>query len=117
MGATGVIRGALLVGGGLLVVAGFATLTLGSALGLPGLWMVGAGGAMLLAAVLERNRYRSEAAERSAEPAGPGGGETSGDVEIRFRPTNEVFVDPTTQRRMRVLLDGRTGERRYVAED
>jgi hypothetical protein len=37
-------------------------------------------------------------------------------VEPRFRPTPEVFVDPTTATRMRVLVDPRTGERRYVAD-
>ena len=39
-----------------------------------------------------------------------------GALEPRFRPTAEVFVDPTTGHRMRVLVDPRTGERRYVAE-
>jgi hypothetical protein len=82
----------------------------------PGLWLIVTGGVLMLVAVLERTRYRSEAAERANEPPGPGGGETPGVVEPRFRPTDEVFVDPTTGRRMRVLLDARTGERRYVAE-
>ena len=68
--------------------------------------------------MIERNRYRSEAADRSFETTGPGGGEPSaGTLEPRFRPTDERFVDPTTRRRMRVYLDNRTGERRYVAED
>ena len=54
---------------------------------------------------------------RTARPPGPGGGETpGGPLEPRFRPTAEVFVDPTTGHRMRVLVDPRTGERRYVAE-
>ncbi len=109
------LRWLLLVVGGLMVLAGFATLTVGGILG-PGLWLVVTGGVLMLAAVLERQRYRSEAAERGNEPAGPGGGETPGVVEPRFRPTDEVFVDPSTGRRMRVLLDARTGERRYVAE-
>ena len=30
--------------------------------------------------------------------------------------TDEVFVDPTTDRRMRVWLDPRDGSRHYVAE-
>ena len=111
------LRGLLLVVGALMIVAGFAALTVG---GFPGggsgLWLVVTGGVLMLVAVLERARYRSEAAERANEPTGPGGGETPGVVEPRFRPTDEVFVDPTTGRRMRVLLDARTGERRYVAE-
>lgn len=30
-----------------------------------------------------------------------------------FRPTDEVFVDPSTGRRMRVFYDSRTGRRTY----
>jgi hypothetical protein len=112
-----VLRALIFVIGALLTVAGFGLIALGGAIALNGLWLVLMGGVMLIAAVLERNRYRSEAAERAMDGAGPGGGETAGDVEPRFRPTEEVFVDPTSQRRMRVLLDARTGERRYVAED
>ena len=117
VGASSVVRGFLLVVGGLLVLGGFASMTLGGEFALGGLWLVAMGGFLMVVAVLERNRYRSEAAERALDAPGPGGGETAGDVEPRFRPTDEVFVDPTTRRRMRVLLDQRTGERRYVAED
>jgi hypothetical protein len=111
------IRGVLLVVGAVMMIAGFATLLLGAGFAAgPGLWLVVTGGILMIVAVLERTRYRSEAAERANEPPGPGGGETPGVVEPRFRPTDEVFVDPTTGRRMRVLLDASTGERRYVAE-
>jgi hypothetical protein len=74
------------------------------------------GGAGILAIVLERGRYRSEHAERSSLPAGPGGGETDATLEPRFLRTGEAFVDPTSGRRMRVWMDPRTGERRYRAE-
>lgn len=117
MGATDVVRGLLVAVGLLLVVGGFAVLGQGGQLGLGGLAMIVQGGFLLVVAVLERNRYRSEAAERAGDSPGVGAGETGGPVEARFQPTNEVFVDPTTQRRMRVLVDPRTGERRYVAED
>jgi hypothetical protein len=82
-----------------------------------GIWVwTFVGGAILLIGVLiERSRYRSQAAEKGQLSPGPGGGEP-GPVEPRFRPTDEVFVDPTTNHRMRVYLDSRTGERRYVAE-
>jgi hypothetical protein len=111
------VRGLFLVVGALMVLGGFAVMTGGGVTAAwPGLWLVGSGGVLLIVAVLERTRYRSEVAERANEPAGPGGGETPGVVEPRFRPTDEVFVDPSTGRRMRVLLDARTGERRYVAE-
>ncbi|HEY7524840.1 MAG TPA: hypothetical protein VH720_14415 [Candidatus Limnocylindrales bacterium] len=116
MGVNAVIRGAILVVGILLGLAGLGTLTLGPAMAASGLWLVAMGGFLILAVVLERSRYRSEAAERANDAIGPGGGETPGPVEPRFRPTPEVFVDPTTATRMRVLVDPRTGERRYVAD-
>jgi len=73
-------------------------------------------GAVLVAAViLERTRYRSLAAERRGDGAGPGGGEM-GPPESRFRPTGERFVDPTTGVPMRVFVDAASGERRYVPE-
>ena len=33
-----------------------------------------------------------------------------------WQPTDEVFVDPTTGRRMRVYIDPADGSRHYVAE-
>ena len=33
-----------------------------------------------------------------------------------WQRTDEVFVDPTTERRMRVWVDPRDGKRHYVAE-
>jgi hypothetical protein len=80
------------------------------------LWFLVGGGVLIVAGLLERTRYRSEAAERRNDGSGPGGGETAGKLEARFQRTDETFVDPTTRVRMRVLVDARTGERRYVAE-
>jgi hypothetical protein len=74
------------------------------------------GAALLIGAAIERARYRSESAERSGDAPGPGGGEAGG-LEPRFERTDEVFIDPTTRRRMRVLVDRASGERRYLAED
>jgi hypothetical protein len=73
------------------------------------------GTVIMVAAVIQRSRYRSEAAERGHDEPGPGGGE-SGSMEPRFLPTIEVFADPTSRRLMRVYVDPRTGERRYRAE-
>jgi hypothetical protein len=70
----------------------------------------------VIAVALERGRYRSEVAERSDTPAGPGGGETDDRLEPGFQRTNEVFIDPTSGRRMRVWIDAGSGERRYRAE-
>jgi hypothetical protein len=103
------------VGAVLVLLAGLALL--GSGVGsTEGLWLVIGSAVVLVALAIERNRYRSEEAERSFETTGPGGGEPPGSLEPRFRRTDETFVDPTTGTTMRVFLDGRTGERRYVAE-
>jgi hypothetical protein len=83
-----------------------------------GLYPLFIGLALIVAAVIERVRYRSSAAELSAERPGPGGGEPPGaSLDPRFKPTDERFVDPTTGVRMRVWLDPAAGERRYVAEE
>ncbi len=116
MAAFAVVRGLLFAVGALLAIGGLAWMTLGAAEAVQGLWLVAMGGFLLIVAVLERRRYRSQAADAASEPIGPGGGELPGPVEARFRPTDEVFLDPTSGRRMRVLLDPSTGERRYVAE-
>ncbi len=69
----------------------------------------------IVALVLERSRYRSEAAERGRGETGPGGGEQAAPGPP-FRLTDERFVDPTSGRQMRVYVDPASGERRYHAE-
>jgi hypothetical protein len=103
LGALGAL---LLLGGILLTIAGAS---------IAALWLIVPGIVLLIVAVIEVSRYRSEAAEQAHEPPGPGGGETN-PLDARFRPTDEVFIDPTTRRRMRVYADLSTGERRYVPE-
>lgn len=112
-----VVRG-LVVGCGLiLMLLGLGWIVTAQGAWPTGLWWVAVGGFLVLAVAFERQRYRSEAAEKSNAPAGPGGGEKRDTLlEPRFRPTAEVFIDPTTGHRMRVLSDPDTGERRYVAE-
>jgi hypothetical protein len=100
--------------GALMIVGGVVGIAVGAWPG--GLWAMTIGVVAILAAVLERNRYRSEAAERSADAPGPGGGE-SGMPVAPFRPTDELFVDPTSGHRLRVYLDPATGERRYFGEE
>jgi hypothetical protein len=85
--------------------------------GTGGVFITLAGGGLIIVLLFERTRYRSEVADRQGEPIGPGGGEPPGPLEPRFAPSSEVFVDPSTGRRMRVFVDPRTGERRYLAED
>jgi hypothetical protein len=101
--------------GTLMAIGGLATITLGGAAAASGLWLTILGVVVVVAVVVERQRYRSEDADKSFEPVGPGGGEP-GAVDPRFRPSDELFVDPTTGLQMRVHIDPRTGERRYVAE-
>jgi len=101
----------------LLMLLGLFAVTTLADQRLAGLWWVGAGAFLVIVVAAERQRYRSEAAEVANAPAGPGGGERTGEIiEPRFRPTAEVFMDPTSGHRMRVLADPATGERRYVAE-
>jgi hypothetical protein len=114
----GVVVRVLLVAVGLTVmVLGLLAIATMPGVALAGLWAVGIGGFLVVAVAAERQRYRSQAAERSNAQPGPGGGERTGEIlEPRFRTTAEAFVDPTTGHRMRVLVDPATGERRYVAE-
>ena len=117
MGVT-LARAAVAVMGLFLLIGGAALVALTGPAG----FVMGAltffGGAVLLVgASIERLRYRSLRAERSGASPGPGGGEPAGmPLEPRFRPTPEVFLDPTTHVRLRVYVDAATGERRYVPE-
>ncbi|HTK45894.1 MAG TPA: hypothetical protein VL749_11145 [Patescibacteria group bacterium] len=111
------VRGALVVIGVLLMFGGLVLIVSGSALALAGLELVAIGAFLVVVIAIERQRYRSEAAEQTHAMPGPGGGEPAdGPLEPRFRPTAEVFIDPTSGRRMRVVVDPASGERRYVAE-
>jgi len=107
-----------------LGIAGVIMLAAGIALGLSffggggvlfGFWLVLGGLALIVGVVIERTRYRSEAAELGSLAPGPGGGEPERPGPP-FEATAEVFIDPTTNRRMRVYVDAATGDRRYVAE-
>jgi hypothetical protein len=116
MGHT-IIRGLIAAFGALSIIGGLAGLAVGGPSAAAGLWGVVVGLVLIAAVAFERSRYRSEAADDAGARAGPGGGEPIGEaLEPRFQPTAEVFEDPTTHRRMRVFVDPRTGERRYVAE-
>jgi len=112
-----ITRGLIGALGVVLMVVGIVVVAIpGPRWGLFGALFVFLPGALMLAGVLlERTRYRSLHADRAGDVYGPGGGEV-GHPEARFRPTDEVFVDPTTRVRMRVYVDPGTGERRYVAE-
>ena len=114
----GLARLFVLISGAVLAVIGLLLIALpdlgGTVAGIYGLLF---GAALIVGALLERMRYRSEAVDRSGPPIGPGGGEPLDEpIDPRFAPTAEVFVDPTSGHRMRVFMDASTGERRYRAE-
>lgn len=116
----GLARVVVILGGLLLIGFGVWLATAGSegdfGLVLVGLLTAVIGVACIAALTVERIRYRSDAAETPAW-GGPPGGETPGaSLEARFRPTSEVFIDPSSGRTMRVFSDPDTGERRYLAE-
>jgi hypothetical protein len=113
-----IVRAVLGVIGLVVALSGLYGLSLGGQEAFAGAWGVIVGLALVAVALLEVRRYRSEAAEQTQAPLGPGAGETSdAPLDPRFQPTAEVFIDPSTRRTMRVLIDPATGERRYVAED
>jgi hypothetical protein len=65
-------------------------------------WLVASAAVLIVAALAERERY--ETVFPGDRPAGPA---------EDFRPTDEVFDDPTTGLRTRVWYDPQTGRRVY----
>lgn len=110
------VRGALFFAGVVAIIVGLVLIISGPGTVAPGLYAFVVGAVLILVPLIERNRYRSAAAEQAGLPPGPGGGEAPGaSLEPRFQSTDEQFVDPTTGVTMQVLVDPGTGERRYVA--
>jgi hypothetical protein len=106
----------LAFGFGLFIfLGGLVAVTAGWPSAISGIWAIVIGSVAMVASVMQRTRYRSQAAERNQSDPGPGGGE-DGYIEPRFVPTTEVFADPATGLVMRVFADPRTGERLYRAE-
>jgi hypothetical protein len=117
MGVT-ISRGLVMGCGLLTAVGGLLLIVAGPGYVVFGLITLAIGAALMVAALVERLRYRSADSERQASPPGPGGGEpTDRPMEPRFQRTDERFVDPTTSVVMRVWLDPANGERRYRAEE
>jgi hypothetical protein len=108
----------VLLGGISLMALGIYLIVIpGTGGSITGIWILLIGVALIVGALMERIRYRNETVDRAGAPAGVAGGEPAGTVlESRFQRTNEVFTDPTSGRLMRVWLDPRTGERRYLTE-
>jgi len=111
------LRGLIIAGGVLIALAGFGLIAVDRDAIFPGLYAVVVGLVVVVATIIERQRYRSATAERSDAPPGPGGGEPlDAPLGPSFHATDERFVDPTTNRPMRVWLDPGSGERRYREE-
>ena len=106
----------LAVIGAISIVAGLLIIGVGGQV-LSGLYALGVGAVLIFALLYERGRYRSIEADVHNDAPGPGGGEPPGVMPPGFRPTDEVFIDPSSGRRMRVYLQPATGSRRYMAED
>ena len=103
----------------------------GLAIAVLGLWLIAlpggrarssdsrrsSGWRLVVGALIERIRYRSDPLDRR-DRRRPGGGEPPGDAARAALPRkDEVFVDPTSGRADARLVDPSSGERRYVAED
>jgi len=115
----GLARLLVLVAGIVIVIAGLWLIALPGGPGTVfGVYTVLGGLALIVGALIERVRYRSDPLDRDGPATGPAGGEPPGtQLDPRFRRTDEVFLDPTSGHHMRVWLDGSSGERRYVSED
>jgi hypothetical protein len=115
----GLARLLVIVGGVAIAFLGLYLITLPGGPGtVVGIYTVLGGLALIVGALIERVRYRSDAADRDGAPTGPAGGEPPGTpLEPRFRRTDEIFTDPTSGHRMRVWSDPASGERRYISED
>ena len=84
-GGLGVARIVVLAFGITLFAAGLATMALGGgAAFIGGFWLGATGLVLIVAALIERMRYRSVAADRTGDPAGRAGGEPPG---TRLEPT------------------------------
>jgi hypothetical protein len=81
------------------IAVGLLTIVLGQPLS--GAWTLLLGLVGVVVVLYERRRYGSDQA------AG---------TESRFRPTGEVFLDPSTGQRMRVHVDPESGDRQYLPD-
>jgi hypothetical protein len=90
-----VLRTAVLIFGGLIVLLGAYLCTLGAGFG--GIQTVIAGAVFVLGTLFERWRYNNRNASMNAD----------------WQATGERFVDPGTGKTMEVFYDPRSGERQY----
>ena len=113
----GLARLFLILIGALLVALGLWIVAYGNE-GDPGLVILGLlttsfGVVFIGVLAFERMRYRSAATEIPTSVGSPGGEVPGVPIEPRFHSTSEVFIDPSSGKRMRVFADPASGERRY----
>lgn len=97
-----IVRVILAVVAGLLFLGGLAGAVSGMVPAPSALWTMALGAVGVIVIALERMRYGADS-DRT-------------DVEAAMRPTDEVFVDPTTGQRTRVWIDPVSGQRTYRPE-
>jgi hypothetical protein len=113
----GTSRLLLVVGGLVMVAGGLAAIASGDPGGVfGGVILAACAVPLFIGAVWEHPRYRGRDNAGLTSPYGPGGVPRDESLDPRFRPTSEIFVDPSTGTRMRVYADPSTGERRYRPE-
>jgi hypothetical protein len=100
---TQILRILLGLVGGVLFLLGVILILAGGPAAAVGFWPVVIGLVLLMVALYERSRYQIRPPQDAAGPS-------------RFRPTEEVFTDPTTGQLTRVWFDAQTGEREYRPE-
>jgi hypothetical protein len=93
------VRVLVAVVAGCFIAVGLLTIALGQGLSGASTLILGLVGIVVV--LYERRRYSSKHARG---------------VDSRFRPTNEVFVDPSSGQRMRVHVDPESGERQYLPD-
>lgn len=100
---TQILRILLGVVGGVSFLLGVVLILAGGSAAAIGFWPVVIGLVLLIVALYERSRYRISPPQDATDAS-------------RFRPTEEVFTDPTTGQLTRVWFDAQTGEREYRPE-
>jgi hypothetical protein len=100
---TQILRILLGLVGGIAFLIGIVLIGAGGPGAAVGFWPVVIGLLLLVVALYERGRYRPRPPQQAPGPSG-------------FRPTEEVFTDPTSGQLTRVWFDPQTGEREYRPE-
>ena len=129
MGSTslsGILRIVLGVLGAIVFLGGLLIAGQGGSLAASAFWPIIVGVALMIIALYEQGRYRTEhpsgggpgpsALGSRRDDTGPGGGPGEAGPASRFERTEEVFTDPSSGQLTRVWYDPATGRREYRPE-